>query len=54
MTFVQVMVLILMSYVGLVSGASKGEYLDLSALGGIFSDRSAQESLQSSRHQRHH
>jgi uncharacterized protein YacL len=39
MTFVQVMVLVLMSYVGLLSGASKGEYLDLSALGGIFSDR---------------
>ncbi len=39
-TFAQVMVLILMAYVGLVSGANKGEYLDLSALGGIFSDRS--------------
>jgi uncharacterized protein YacL len=39
--FAQVMVLILMAYVGLVSGASKGEYLDLSALGGIFRDRSA-------------
>ncbi len=39
-TFAQVMVLILMAYVGLISGANKGEYLDLSALGGIFSDRS--------------
>src|SRR5262249_14188878 len=40
-TFAQVMVLILMTYVGLVSGANKGEYLDLSALGGIFSDRAS-------------
>ncbi|MBM3789689.1 MAG: TRAM domain-containing protein, partial [Acidobacteria bacterium] len=43
--FAQVMVLLLMAYVGLVSGASKGEYLDLSALGGIFSDRSAKLSF---------
>ena len=43
-TFAQVMVLILMAYVGLVSGAAKGEYLDLSALGGIFSDRSLRKS----------
>src|SRR5512141_534694 len=28
-TFAQVMVLVLMAYVGLVSGANKGEYLDL-------------------------
>ncbi len=42
-TFAQVMVLIIMAYVGLVSGANKGEYLDLSALGGIFSDRSARK-----------
>jgi uncharacterized protein YacL len=42
-TFAQVMVLVLMAYVGLVSGANKGEYLDLSALGGIFSDRSARK-----------
>jgi uncharacterized protein YacL len=39
--FAQIMILILMAYVGLVSGASKGEYLDLSALGGIFADRNA-------------
>jgi uncharacterized protein YacL len=38
-TFAQVMVLVLMAYVGLVSGANKGEYLDLSVLGGLFSDR---------------
>jgi uncharacterized protein YacL len=42
--FVQVMILVLMAYVGLVSGADKGEYLDLSALGGIFSDRTSKRS----------
>jgi uncharacterized protein YacL len=42
-TFAQVMVLILMAYVGLVSGAAKGEYLDLSALGGIFSERGSKK-----------
>jgi len=43
-TFTQIMVLILMAYVGLVSGANKGEYLDLSVLGGIFSDRGLRKS----------
>ncbi len=43
-TFTQIMVLILMAYVGLVSGAAKGEYLDLSVLGGIFSDRGVRKS----------
>jgi len=43
-TFAQVMVLVLMAYIGLVSGANKGEYLDLSALGGIFSDRVSRKS----------
>jgi uncharacterized protein YacL len=37
--FSQMMVLILMAYVGLVLGADKGEYLDLSGLGGFFADR---------------
>jgi len=37
-TFIQILVLILMTYVGLVSGANKGEYLDLSTFGGVFSD----------------
>jgi uncharacterized protein YacL len=37
-TFIQLLVLILMTYVGLVSGANKGEYLDLSTFGGVFSD----------------
>lgn len=40
-TFAQVIILILMAYIGLVSGANKGEYIDLAALGGIFSDRGA-------------
>ena len=31
----------LMAYVGLMVGAAKGDYLDLSALGGIFSDKAA-------------
>jgi uncharacterized protein YacL len=39
-TFVQILVLILMTYVGLVSGANKGEYLDLTSLGGFFNDGS--------------
>jgi uncharacterized protein YacL len=39
-TFVQLLVLILMAYVGLVSGANKGEYLDLSSFGGFFTDGS--------------
>jgi uncharacterized protein YacL len=43
-TFAQIVVLILMTYIGLVSGASKGEYLDLSALGGIFTDRTVRKS----------
>jgi uncharacterized protein YacL len=42
-TFAQIMVLILMAYVGLVSGAHKGEYLDLSVLGGLFSDRTVRK-----------
>ncbi len=44
-TFVQVMILILMTYVGLVSGASKGEHLNLSALGGILVDRSSRKAF---------
>jgi len=43
-TFVQLLVLILMTYVGLVSGASKGEYLDLSSFGGFFSDSATRKS----------
>ncbi len=43
-TFVQLLVLILMTYVGLVSGANKGEYLDLTSMGGFFSDSSMRKS----------
>ncbi len=39
--FSQLMILILMAYVGLVLGADKGEYLDLGGLGGIFTDRNS-------------
>ncbi len=35
-SFLQILILLLMSYVGLVVGASKGDLLNLSALGGIF------------------
>jgi uncharacterized protein YacL len=37
-TFLQLMILILMTYIGLIAGANKGEYIDLAALGGFFSD----------------
>jgi uncharacterized protein YacL len=43
-TFVQLLVLMLMTYVGLVSGANKGEYLDLSSFGGIFSEGALRKS----------
>jgi len=39
-TFLTLALTFLMAYVGLVVGAAKGDYLDLSALGGIFSDKS--------------
>jgi uncharacterized protein YacL len=35
-SFLQIMIMLLMAYVGLVVGANKGELLNLSALGGIF------------------
>ncbi|HEV7903525.1 MAG TPA: PIN domain-containing protein [Pyrinomonadaceae bacterium] len=38
-TFVTLALTFLMAYIGLVVGAAKGDYLDLSALGGIFSDK---------------
>ncbi|MCS6873141.1 MAG: hypothetical protein N2Z23_05445 [Pyrinomonadaceae bacterium] len=38
-TFLTVVLAFFMGYVGLVVGAAKGEYLDLSAFGGIFSDK---------------
>jgi uncharacterized protein YacL len=43
-TFVQLLVLILMTYIGLISGAHKGEYLDLTTLGGIFGESAMRKS----------
>jgi uncharacterized protein YacL len=40
-TFLTLALTFLMAYVGLVVGAAKGDYLDLSALGGIFHDKTA-------------
>lgn len=40
-TFLTISLAFLMGYVGLVVGAAKGDYLDLAALGGIFSDKNA-------------
>lgn len=38
-TFLTLALTFMMAYIGLVVGAAKGDYLDLSALGGIFSDK---------------
>ncbi len=38
-TFLTISLAFFMGYVGLMVGAEKGDYLDLSALGGIFSDK---------------
>jgi uncharacterized protein YacL len=39
-TFLQLLVLLVMAYVGLVAGANKGQYLDLTKLNGVLSDSS--------------
>jgi uncharacterized protein YacL len=44
-TFLTMAVTFFMAYVGLMVGAAKGDYLDLSALGGIFSDKVARRDL---------
>ena len=44
-TFLVLALTFLITYIGLVVGAAKGEYLELSALGGIFSDKSAQRDV---------
>src|SRR5690349_7495156 len=44
-TFVTLALTFFMAYVGLMVGAAKGDYLDLSALGGIFSDKVARRDL---------
>src|SRR4030095_463821 len=43
--FVTLALTFFMAYVGLMVGAAKGDYLDLSALGGIFSDKVARRDL---------
>ncbi len=54
-SFLQILVMLLMAYVGLVVGASKGDLLNLAALGGVFGgEKQGQEKLQDSGHQRHH
>jgi len=37
-TFIQLLILLLMTYIGLVAGAHKGEYLELGAFGGLFNE----------------
>jgi uncharacterized protein YacL len=41
-SFITLTLVLFMAYVGLIVGAAKGDYLDLSALGGLFSERGAQ------------
>ena len=40
-SFLQLLVMLLMAYVGLVVGANKGDLLNLSALGGVFGGEKA-------------
>jgi uncharacterized protein YacL len=44
-TFLTLALTFFMAYVGLMVGAAKGDYLELSALGGIFSDKVARRDL---------
>jgi len=44
-TFLTLSLTFFMAYVGLMVGAAKGDYLDLSALGGIFSDKAVRRDL---------
>ena len=43
--FLTLALMFFMAYVGLMVGAAKGDYLDLAALGGIFSDKSIRHDL---------
>ncbi len=43
-SFVTLALTLFMAYVGLIVGAAKGDFLDLSALGGIFSERGGSKS----------
>lgn len=42
-TFLTIALAFFMGYIGLMVGAAKGDYLDLAALGGIFSDKAAKQ-----------
>ena len=44
-TFITLALTFFMAYVGLMVGAAKGEYLELSALGGILTDKAARRDL---------
>src|SRR5260370_14592166 len=44
-TFLTLSLTFFMAYVGLMVGAAKGDHLELSALGGIFSDKTARRDL---------
>ncbi|MFL6229348.1 MAG: PIN domain nuclease, partial [Pyrinomonadaceae bacterium] len=44
-TFLLLSLTFLMAYIGLVVGAAKGDYLELSALGGIFSDKGTRRDM---------
>ncbi len=44
-TFLTISLAFFMGYIGLMVGAAKGDYLDLSVLGGIFSDKAVMEDL---------
>jgi uncharacterized protein YacL len=43
--FLTLILIVFMAYIGLMVGAAKGDYLDLSALGGIFSDKASRRDL---------
>lgn len=42
-TFLTISLAFFMAYIGLMVGAAKGEFIDLSTFGGLFSDKSAQK-----------
>jgi uncharacterized protein YacL len=44
-TFLTLALVFFMAYVGLMVGGAKGDYIELSALGGIFSDKAAKRDL---------
>ncbi|MBN2243473.1 MAG: TRAM domain-containing protein [Acidobacteria bacterium] len=43
-TFLQLVVLVVMAYVGLIAGANKGEYIDLTVLEGVLTDSPGRKS----------